>query len=241
VDKHRDMAAVERAKTLAWTQAQVQLRYLGIDFEEAQQFQRIANRVLYSDSALRASRDILQKNQSGAPVLWTHGVSGDLPIVLVRIDDEHDIEIVKQLLRAHEYWRLKRLAVDLVILNDRPPSYASDLQQALDAAIRTSQTPRGDEDGTRRGAVFLLRADLMPASSRDLLQTAARAIFVARRGTLGDQLARLREPLPVPRRRLQNSDAAAREASVRTLPAALPALEFFNGLGGFPRKAANTW
>jgi len=233
VDKHRDMAAVERAKTLAWTQAQVQLRYLGIDFEEAQQFQRIANRVLYSDSALRASRDILQKNQSGAPVLWTHGVSGDLPIVLVRIDDEHDIEIVKQLLRAHEYWRLKRLAVDLVILNDRPPSYASDLQQALDAAIRTSQTPRGDEDGTRRGAVFLLRADLMPASSRDLLQTAARAIFVARRGTLGDQLARLREPLPVPRRRLQYSDAAAREASVRTLPAALPALEFFNGLGGF--------
>ena len=65
IDKHRDMAAFERAKTLAWTQAQVQLRYLGIDFEEAQQFQRIANRVLYSDSSLRASRDILEKNALG--------------------------------------------------------------------------------------------------------------------------------------------------------------------------------
>jgi cyclic beta-1,2-glucan synthetase len=241
VDKHRDMAAVERAKTLAWTQAQVQLRYLGIDFEEAQQFQRVANRVLYSDFSLRASRDILEKNQLGAPALWSHGVSGDLPIVLIRIDDEHDLEIVKQLLRAHEYWRLKRLAVDLVILNDRPPSYASDLQQTLDAAIRTSQTQRGDEDGTRRGdedgtrrgAVFLLRADLMPASSRDLLQTAARAIFVARRGTLSDQLARLREPAPVPRRRLQNVSTVAREVSAR----ASPALEFFNGLGGFAADA----
>ncbi len=124
--------------------------------------------------------------------------SGDLPIVLVRIDDEHDMEIVKQLLRAHEYWRLKRLAVDLVILNERPPSYASDLQSALDTAIRTYQTPGREEDGAGRGSVYLLRADLMLASSRDLLQTAARAVFVARHGRLSDQLARLREPEPVP-------------------------------------------
>jgi cyclic beta-1,2-glucan synthetase len=232
IDKHRDMAAFDRAKTLAWTQAQVQLRYLGVDFEEAQEFQRIANRVLYSDSSLRASRDILQKNQMGQSALWPHGISGDLPIVLLRIDDDDDLGIVKQLLRAHEYWRLKRLAVDLVILNDRPPSYASDLQQALDAAIRTSQTRR-DEDGAGRGAVFLLRADLLPSPIRDLLQTAARAVFVARRGTLSEQLARLREPEPVPRQRLENTPMAIRDVAAR----AAPPLEFFNGLGGFAAEA----
>jgi cyclic beta-1,2-glucan synthetase len=228
IDKHRDMAAFERAKTLAWTQAQVQLRYLNVDFEEAKVFQRIANRVLYADSSLRASRDILEKNQLGPSALWPHGISGDLGIVLVRIDDESDLEIVKQLLRAHEYWRLKRLAVDLVILNDRPPSYASDLQQAVDAAVRTSQARR-DEDPTGHGAVFSLRADLIPAATTDLLQTAARALFVARRGNLMDQLARLKEPEPAPRRRLQNSTAAPRGSAARTLPS----LEFFNGLGGF--------
>ncbi len=233
VDKHRDMAAFERAKTLAWTQAQVQLRYLGVDFEEAQAFQRVANRVLYADSALRASPDILEKNRLGPSALWPHGISGDLPIVLVRIDDEHDIEIVKQLLRAHEYWRLKRLAVDLVILNDRPPSYASELQAALDAAIRTSQTRGREEDAAGRGTVYLLRADLMLAASRDLLQTAARAVFVARRGRLSDQLARLREPPPVPRRRLQNLGAVSRVDAAR----APPSLEFFNCLGGFAASA----
>jgi cyclic beta-1,2-glucan synthetase len=232
VDKHRDSAAFERAKTLAWTQAQVQLRYLGIDFDEAQAFQRIANRVLYSDPSLRASREILEKNQLGQSALWPHGISGDLPVVLVRIDDESDLEIVKQLLRAHEYWRLKRLAVDLVILNDRPPSYASELQQALDSAIRTSQARR-DEDGSLRGAVFSLRADLLPASIGELLQTAARAVFVARRGTLSDQLARLREPEPMPRQRLQNTLKELREVAARvTLP-----LEFFNGMGGFAAEA----
>ena len=232
VDKHRDMPAFDRAKTLAWTQAQVQLRYLGIDFEEAQGYQRIANRVLYSDSSLRAPRDILEKNRLGQSALWPHGISGDLPIVLVKIDDESDLEIVRQLLRAHEYWRLKRLAVDLVILNDRPPSYASDLQQHLDSAIRTAQARR-DEDGTLRGAVFSLRADLLPSSLCDLLQTAARAVFVARRGTLSDQLARLREPEPVPRRRRRNTVEKPRDTTART---ALPS-EFFNGLGGFAAHA----
>ena len=232
-DKHRDMAAFERTKTLAWTQAQVQLRYLGIDFDEAQQFQRIANRVLYADSSLRAPRDILNKNQLGPAALWANGISGDLPIVLVRIDDEHDLEIVKQLLQAHEYWRLKRLAVDLVILNDRPPSYSSDLQLGLDAAIRTAQTRGHDEDGPGRGGVFTLRGDSMLPANRELLQTAARAIFVARRGRLSDQLARLREPEPVPRRHLKNIETASRAAA----PRAMPALEFFNGLGGFSASA----
>jgi cyclic beta-1,2-glucan synthetase len=228
-DKHRDIAALDRAKTLAWTQAQVQLRYLGVGFDEAQQFQRIANRVLYADSSLRAARDILGRNQLGPSVLWAYGISGDLPIVLIRIDDEQDLEIVKQLLRAHEYWRLKRLAVDLVILNDRPPSYASELQLAIDSAIRTSQSSGRSEEGASRGTVYSLRGDLMPASSSDLLQTAARAVFVARRGSLGDQLARLREPEPVPRRQVKDMAAAARVDTGRTLPA----LEFFNGLGGF--------
>src|SRR5450631_2317267 len=230
VDKHRDMGSFDRAKTLAWTQAQVQLRYLGVDFDEAHDFQRVANRVLYADSALRASLEILEHNQLGQSALWPCGISGDVPIVLVRIDAEQDIEIVKQLLRAQEYWRLKRLAVDLVILNDLPPSYTSALQQALESAIRTSQFRR-DEDGSHRGSVYALRSDLIPTPTLNLLQTAARAIFVARRGSLSDQLARLREPRPEARRRQHNIDAVSRFDASRGM--AMAPLEFFNGLGGF--------
>jgi cyclic beta-1,2-glucan synthetase len=227
-DKHRDIAAFDRTKTLAWTQAEVQLRHLGVDFEEARQFQRIANRVLYADSSLRAAHEILDGNQLGPSALWSCGISGDLPIVLLRIDDESDLEIVKQLLRAHEYWRFKRLAVDLVILNERPAADAVELQQALDTAIR-SQTRSRKEDGPGRGSVFALRGDSLPVSTRELLQTAARAIFVARAGRLSEQLARLREPEPAPRRRPKNSDAVTRFDT----PLSVPSLEFFNGLGGF--------
>ncbi len=225
--KHRDKGAFERAKTLAWTQAQVQLRYLGIDFSEAQTFQRLANRVIYSDASLRAPREILENNHLGQSSVWPLGLSGDLPIVLVRIDDEHDLKIVNDLLRAHEYWRLKGLAVDLIILNDLPPSYASPLQLALDAAIRGAQSAPEVEGGAR-GGIFLLRADSLRPEILKLLLVAARAVFAARRGTLNDQLARVREPPLAPSPR----DVPEGESRAQRSPP-LPSLEFFNGQGGF--------
>ena len=113
VDKLGSEAAFQRAKTLSWAKAEVQLRDLGASSDDAQMFQEIAERVLYSDPSLRASREFLDNNQLGQPALWAHGVSGDLPIVLAVLTGEADIHAVKQLLRAHAYWQSKYLSVDL--------------------------------------------------------------------------------------------------------------------------------
>ena len=133
-DEYNNPATFERAATLAWTQAQVQLHHLSIDPDEAYLFQELASRILYSDPTLRPSSAVLTRNTRGPSALWRHGISGDIPIVLVRIDEPEDQGIVRQLLRAHEYWRMKQLAVDLVILNEQAPSYAQDLQAALGGA-----------------------------------------------------------------------------------------------------------
>ena len=120
--------AFERAATLAWTQAQVQLHHLGIDPGEAGLFQRIAGHLLHAGPALRPSSDTILRGAGGQPGLWPMGISGDLPIVLLRIADIENLDIARQLLQAHEYWRMKQLAVDLVILNERASSYVQDLQ-----------------------------------------------------------------------------------------------------------------
>ncbi len=234
-EKHRDLAAFERTRTMARRRAQEQLHDLGVDFDEAQQFQRIANQVLYADSSLRASGDLLSRNRLGPPALWACGISGDLPIVLVRIDDESGLGIVEQLLRAHKYWRRKRLAVDLVILNERPSPDAAQLQQTLEAAMRGRDADDPGRDSPALGRVFALRGDTMPLSRSELLQTAARAIFAARSGSLSDQLARLGEPELAPRRRGTGPQAKARRDGPARgdAPRSIPPLEFFNGLGGF--------
>lgn len=230
VDKHHDSNAFERAVTLAWTQAQVQLHHLGVGPDEAHLFQRLANRVLYSDPTLRPSPDVLKRSEGGPSKLWANGISGDLPIVLVRIDEAEDLEIVRELVRAHEYWRMKRFDVDLVIMNERPPSYDQDLQSALETLVRANQArPYSDKEGAG-GNVFVLRADLVSGGVRSLLQTVARAVLLSRRGTLAQQVKRLDviEPAAAPPpRRLP----ATRQPEATSAPR--PVLEFFNGLGGF--------
>ena len=230
VDKHQEANAFVRAATLAWTQAQVQLRHLGIDAAEAGLFQRLAGYVLYADASMRPSSDTVRRGAGGAEALWAHGVSGDLPIVLLRISDVEDIAIARQLLRAHEYWRMKQLAVDLVILNERTTSYLQDLQTSLDTLLRMSQAqPQAAGADNTRGSVFLLRTDLISAETRARLSAVARVVLVAQRGDLADQLDRQRAPAAPAGRRPRASPALAVAASAP----APPDLEFFNGLGGF--------
>ena len=230
-DKYRTPGAFERAGVLAWTHAQVQLHHLGIDAGEAHLFQRLANRILYSDPSLRPSPDVLAANTRGAPGLWAHGISGDLPIILVRIDQLDELDIVRQLLRAHEYWRLKLLDVDLVILNEHGATYAQDLQDSIEGLVRTSQSMLGHEGHPSHGGVFVLRGERISAEDRTLLQSAARAVLLSRRGSLADQLARFERPAAVARAAVLPPPPSRSDGG----PPPSPQLELFNGLGGFDK------
>jgi cyclic beta-1,2-glucan glucanotransferase len=230
-DKYHDVTTFERVATLAWTQAQVQLHHLGIGPDEAHLFQTLGGSILYPDRALRASAEVLARRAEGAPALWAHGISGDLPIVLVAIDEADDIGIVRQLLRAHAYWRMKRLAVDLVILNDRAPSYAQDLQTLIETLVRTSQSMPRMEGSELQARVFTLRADRLTAAQRDVLESAARVELSSRRGTLAAQVARAYRPDTAPVTVARPFPAPVTAAAVPAAPQ--PELEFFNGVGGF--------
>ncbi|WGD29118.1 glucoamylase family protein [Ancylobacter sp. WKF20] len=235
IDTHHDRNAFERARTLAWTQAQVQLRHIAVELEEAADFQRLAAPILYADRRFRPASDVILRGAGPQSGLWQHAISGDLPIVLLRIDDIDDIAQVRQLLRAREYWRMKRLAVDLVIINERASSYVQDLQIAIEAAVRTSASRPLLGEEPAMGTVKVLRADLMSMESRALLHSVARVVLLARRGTLASQLARIdrRGPQTATPRLL----ARAVPAPSSPAPApALPELEFFNGLGGFDKN-----
>ncbi|MFI4996307.1 MAG: GH36-type glycosyl hydrolase domain-containing protein, partial [Hyphomicrobiales bacterium] len=231
IDKHRDMTAFGRAATLAWTQAQVQLNHLGITAGEAGLFQRLAGHVIYAAPTLRPSSDTIRGGGGAQTGLWAQGISGDLPIVLLRIADAEHLDIARELLQAHEYWRMKQLAVDLVILNERQASYVQDLQVALETQVRTSQSRPQTRGEGPPGRVFVLRGDLIPADTRTLLASVARVALVAQRGSLFDQLDRIaeaRQPAgPLPKRLPASSQPPP------SPPSTLPDLEFFNGLGGF--------
>lgn len=232
-DKYHDVTTFERVSTLAWTQAQVQLHHLGIGPDEAHLFQTLAGSILYIDRAMRASPQALARRPEGVSALWAQGISGDLPIVLVEIDDADDIGIVRQLLRAHAYWRMKRLAVDLVILNDRAPSYVQDLQALIETLVRTSTSLPRAEGYELHGRVFALRADRITGPQRDVLESVARVELSSRRGPLVEQIARVLRADVNSSPIVRPHGTAAPAVLSPAIGTPRPDLEFFNGLGGF--------
>lgn len=227
-DKYHNVATFERVSALAWTHAHVQLHYLRTKPNEAQLFQDLGNRLLYADSLLRSSSKLIQMNTLNVSGLWRYGISGDRPILLLRVAEPEDRTIVEQLLRAHEYWRMKGLAVDLVILNEKKVSYVNDLQTLLESMVRENQAYSAHQGHENQGSIFVMRADQLSVEERLLLQAVARAVLVSNRGTLAEQLLRCRRPeaaYVMPKALLDPGTQAFRLA--------VPPLEFFNGLGGF--------
>ncbi|HSJ28397.1 MAG TPA: glucoamylase family protein [Acidimicrobiia bacterium] len=222
VDKFSDPSAFERTATLAWTQAQVRLHHLRIDPEHAHTYQQLAGSLIYRDPRLTPKRRSAQPMSQST--LWRHSISGDLPIVLVRIDQPEDRGLVRDVLKAQEYWRSKGLYADVVIINERPGSYAQDLRDSIEELIRERGRLWGEASD---GGVFILDAPLLSVDDRATIQSAARAVLLSHHGTMADQLARRSDPEVGP--------AIGSRPPLIPPGAAAPRLdlEFHNGIGGF--------
>src|SRR4030095_6720851 len=131
IDKYGEPMATSRALELSWTHAQLEFRHMGIRAEDAHRFQELATCMLYPNDRLRPSPERLRRNQRGQSFLGAHGISGDLPLLVVSVVDANDLGVVREVLLAHTYWRRRGLKVDLVILNEEAGSYAQPLQSRL--------------------------------------------------------------------------------------------------------------
>ncbi|MBC7396069.1 MAG: DUF3131 domain-containing protein [Bdellovibrionales bacterium] len=229
VDKYHDVHIFVRESEIAWIQSQVQLRHLNVSPEKAHSFQRLAGRVVYSDPSLRPRSHVLSLNNKPQSSLWSYGISGDLPIILTRISNEKDMAMVRELLHAHEYLRLKGLIIDLVILNEHAPSYMQTLQEELQRQIRMSGSQALLD---KPGGIFIRRMDLIPEGDLNLLKAVARVSLSADQGTLDEQLIR----------RLIENDLtpdfvpALSKRKHKNVGIEMPALDFFNGMGGFSQE-----
>ncbi|MBK9777272.1 MAG: cyclic beta 1-2 glucan synthetase [bacterium] len=227
-DKYQDRRLADRVFELAWTHGQVLLRQLNATESDAQLYGRLASSIIYANASLRADPRIIIENRRGQSGLWGYTISGDLPIVLLKIEDQENIELVRQLVQAHAYWRLKGLAVDLVIWNEDHAGYRQQLQDQIIGLVAAGIEPHVIE---RPGGIFVRAADQMADEDRTLIQTVARVVLADSRGTLAEQIAgrgpgSVATPLLVPTR------------APRAEPPPVPVpprhdLLFNNGLGGF--------
>ncbi len=187
IDKYRDRRLADRVFDLAWTHSQVVRRQINASQSDAQIYERLAGLVVYAHASLRADPQILLQNRRGQSGLWGQAISGDLPIVLLQVSDVVNIELVRQMVQAHAYWRLKGLTVDLVILNEDQGGYRQELQDQIMGLISASIEGHVVD---RPGGIFVRAAHQIPHEERILLQSVARVIISDALGTLADQVSR---------------------------------------------------
>ena len=226
--RYHDRGGASRAATMAFTHSQMLQRHLGISSDLARQYDRLASRVLYLDESLRAEPDRLAAATQGQSALWTHGISGDLPILLVTVEEGDDLRLVRHVLQAQEYWRVKGLVADVVVVNEHPADYLDQMQESLTALITGGSWAAWRD---RPGGVFLRRGDDLSPADRASLTAAARAVLAGGRGELSEQLDRPSPALVTARRSFLRQpltpevDGPAADA--------VPGLLMANGLGGF--------
>ncbi|HEU5317076.1 MAG TPA: cyclic beta 1-2 glucan synthetase, partial [Chloroflexota bacterium] len=230
--KYRDRHLADRVFDLAWTHGGVTLRQINATESDAQLYSRLAGAVIHANPALRAEAAVLLRNRRGQSGLWSYAISGDLPIVLLQIGDTENIDLVRQLVQAHAYWRLKGLVVDLVIWNEDRGGYRQVLQDRIMGLVAAGVDAQVID---RPGGIFVRRAEQIPDEDRILMQSVARAIITDRRGGLVEQVTRrvpleARVPALVPARG-RHIEAAHPERAARELMLA-------NGLGGFTLDGA---
>jgi cyclic beta-1,2-glucan synthetase len=228
-----------RQMMLSWTRSQVQTRHLGLSLADAANVQRLMRYLLYPDNSVRLPAGTLAAGLGQQSTLWPTSISGDFPILALRIGDVADLEIVASALRMQEYLRARGVVADLVIVNEQASSYAQDLQQAIEWHCANSRV-RSGEQGPRQH-VFAVRRDLMDERTYRTLLSAAAIVLHTRNGPIFDQIERAE--LSELQLRLAELEKAPDEAGRIARPAPVAeiadkepdgsGLAFWNGYGGF--------
>ena len=226
LEEYGDRHFVERAFEMAWFHSQEVLRHLNASEADAQIYGRLATSVVHAHALRRAAPGIIARNQLGQSGLWRFAISGDLPIVLLNIGDLNRIDLVKQALQAHAYWRMKGLAADLVIVNEDFSGYRAVLQDQIMGLINAGPEAQVID---KPGGVFVRRAEELSEDERVLLQTVARIVFNDTAETLIEQVERR-----VSAERVSDRlEPALQMAAEPVYPLAARERIFSNGLGGF--------
>ncbi|MCI0437429.1 MAG: cyclic beta 1-2 glucan synthetase, partial [Gemmatimonadetes bacterium] len=187
IEKYQDRHLADRVFDLAWTHNNVMLAQINSTPADAQLYRHLASSVLYGNAALRADSSVLMQNRRGQSGLWGYAISGDLPIVLVKISDASHIDLARQMIQCYRYWRQKGLVVDLVIWHEDHVSYRQRLQDQIMGLIATGVESHATD---RPGGIFVRSAEQIAFEDRTLLQAVARVVISDSRGTLLEQVNR---------------------------------------------------
>jgi len=184
IEKYKVVESCDAAFWLALTRSQVETKYLNISGTEMELYQKMISDILFISPLKRKFEAMIQINQKGQSALWPYGISGDRPIVLVILNKTEQIDILYEVLKAHEYWRVKDLKVDLVIVSQEENNYTNPLFAMISDIVYSTSS---QNTLNHKGDIFILNEYTMAPLDLNLLCAVAKVILTGHGGSLEEQ------------------------------------------------------
>lgn len=225
--KYSSPGAAQTAFDLAQTRMQLENKYLALKEGEEEEILRLLPHLMFSSPLKEKYADVIRSSTLPQSALWAYGISGDLPILLVTISDANGLSMADRMLKAHEYFTIKGIACDLVILCRQETGYAAQLSDAVKESVSLSHAR---DKLNQSGGVFVLSSSAMTQAEENLLIKVARTVVDA---------ADVRLVAYTPPAMGQCSKAEGVRTCYETPQLRVPELEYFNGTGGFDAQTGD--
>ncbi|WP_446897778.1 GH36-type glycosyl hydrolase domain-containing protein [Clostridium sp. LBM24168] len=227
--KYRNMDNVDREFQMSTNAAYMQMKYLGLKASRINIYQKMASRILFINENMKKRSGYIVNMQKYQSTLWAYGISGDLPIVFLIIRGEKDISLVRQILNAHEYFGIKGLKTDLVVLNLEDNSYLQSFQNQIRELVDSSNLR--NKQG-QSGGVFIYNSENMKSEDINLLKAIAKLVIDSKDGDIIEQLGIDTNSND---KHVQHNGINHDENNSFTYGIDSAELQYFNELGGFSK------
>lgn len=187
---YKNFENAERLYDLSRVKVEEEARYLGVKGQDILDYQKIMSYLLFQNPIRAIQLEKLQNLKYSQKDLWQYGISGDLPILLLKVKSANDKDIIKEVLKAFEYLRTKNVYADLIILDEEENSYERYVKDMIQTEILNSQL--GFLQNIR-GGIYVL--DLMELEDKNLFDFAANLVLDAKLGNLSTNINDLEEEI----------------------------------------------
>ncbi len=216
----------------AQTSSILERKYLNLTSSLHNAIQSLVGPLFFPTRVFRDDDAVIQRNSLGQSGLWRFGISGDDPIILMRVRNLADLPAVRDALAAYEFLRQQTVKVDLVLLNEEAEGYSLPLHNSIMELTSILKIYSGEQ---RKPSLFVLRRSQMSPEESTLLSTVARmvinpheGIYRSRRSATALQSHRGNRAILLPDG--LGTESQSEDSVIRPPP---QTLEFFNGIGGF--------
>ena len=232
LEKYKNEKIITKAFEVSRAKVEAENIYLGLKGKEVETYQKLLSYLLFHNPLRKLVLERLPKRIYSQSKLWKYGISGDLPILLLEIKDINDIYVVKECLKAYEFFKNKDIKIDLVIINEEPNSYDSYLKYEIEDAIINKQLAYLKNIF---GGIFTICKNEIDLEDIDLLKFKASVFLKAESGSLETAITDLEEEYL---KTIKNIGIEENEPTVETkkeeeLEENMEELKYYNEYGGF--------